>query len=153
MNDPEPFNRKLVKSLFSRLVKDVGGQDPAAVYLGVSRQRVSDLANISNDEKARETPTWEQVWTLESVLGRSVVFGGLASRIEPAPPARTTCAVKETHDLVMAVAALCPVAQALDPSKPGTIAAFQEAFAKVQREASDLQAIAAATITPLREVG
>lgn len=149
MNEPEhPFSRKHLKALFKDLVREVGRQDAAATFLGITPQRVSQLANIQNDEMAREIPTWEQVWRLEAELGRSVVFAGLAHAIEPAPVMGT--ATTETHDLLQAVAALCPLAASYDPAKPETVIAFNEGFARVQREGADVRAIAASNVTALK---
>lgn len=75
---------------------------------------------------------------------RSVVFASLASMVEPTVPAAPVSAVKETHDLVAASAAMCPLAVALDPSKPETVRAFAEGLERVQREAADLTPIALA---------
>jgi DNA-binding transcriptional regulator YdaS (Cro superfamily) len=148
MTEPEtPFSRKHLKALFKTLVREVGKQDAAAEFLGVSPQRVSQLANIKNDEMAREIPTWEQVWRLEAELGRSIVFAGLAASIGPACLAADANATTETHQLLQAVAALCPLAAAYDPAKPETVAAFNEGFNRVQREAADVQAIASTVVS------
>ena len=138
-----------VKALFRQLVKAVGGNEACGVELGVSHQRISQLANINNDEQARELPTWEQVWRLETALGRSVVFAGLAHSVGPAKLGNDTCATTEAHQLLQAVAALCPLAAAYDPAKPETIAAFNEGVVGVQRELADVQAIGI-NVTSLR---
>lgn len=142
MNEPETFDPALLKSLFSRLVNACGRQDAAAARLGISRQRVSQLCS-ANPEHAKDIPTWAQVWALEQACERSVVFGSLASMVEPHAPSEPVSAVKETHDLVAAAAAMCPLAMALDPTKPETVRAFADALERVEREAADLTMIAA----------
>lgn len=141
----DALDTALLKSLFARLVKAHGSHDAAAVRLDVTRQRIGQLCSASDDH-AKDVPTWGQVWTLEQSLGRSVVFAALAGMVEPS--GGSACAIKETHDLVLAVAAMCPVASALDPAKPDTVRAFADAFDKVQREAADVQAIA--NVVPMR---
>jgi len=151
MNEPSPFNRKLLKALFRRLVKDAGGVEACGVELGISHQRVSQIANVNNDEMAKELPTWEQVWRLESVIGRSVVFAALADAIKPAPAPANACPTKETHDLVQAAAAMLPLAAALDPADPKTLEAFNAGMARLQKEAAE--ANAAANVVLLASVG
>ena len=140
MNEPETFDPALLKSLFARLVVACGKQDAAAARLGISRQRIGQLCS-ANPEHAKDIPTWGQVWALEQACERSVVFGSLASLVEPTAAAEPVSAVKETHDLVAASAAMCPLAVALDPEKPETVRAFAEGLERVQREAADLTAI------------
>lgn len=141
MNEPETFDPSLLKSLFSRLVNACGKQDAAAARLGISRQRIGQLCS-ANPEHAKDIPTWGQVWALEQACERSVVFLSLANMIEPHAPPAPVSAVKETHDLVAAAAAMCPLAMALDPAKPETVRAFADALERVEREAADLNAIA-----------
>lgn len=143
MNEREHFNPKLLKALFRQLVKAVGGNEACGVELQVSHQRISQLANVQNAEMARELPTWDQVWRLESVLGRSIVFAGLAHSVDPVCNGAEACATTEAHQLLQAVAALCPLAAAFDRDDHQTITAFNEGVARVQRELADVQAIGA----------
>lgn len=151
MNEPEQsFNRKHLKALFKTLVRAVGKQEAAAEFLGISPQRVSQLANIQNDEMAREIPTWEQVWKLETELGRSVVFAGLAQTIDPPAVSPTACAMKETHDVVQAAAALLPIASAVKAGEPGALEALMEGMERLKQEAVELRAVA--NVTKMRAV-
>lgn len=73
-----PFEPSELKALFGQLVDAVGTQEAAATFLGISRQRVSQLISTSNGD----LPTWGQVFRLEQVCKQSIVFGALARRIE-----------------------------------------------------------------------
>lgn len=143
MNGNGTLNRALLKALFAQLVRENGGQEACAARLGVSRQRVGQLAS-ANPEYARECPTWDHVWTLEEALGRSVVFAGLASEIEPPALPKDACAMKETIELAQAGTALLPLAAAYQADKsPANAKAYAEAAIKVLAEAQDCIAIAA----------
>lgn len=74
----EPFNPVIVKALFTQLVEAVGTQEAAAAYLGITRQRVSQLCSASWPD----LPTFAQVATLETAVGQSIVFGALSRRVE-----------------------------------------------------------------------
>ena len=150
MQEPERFDPALLKSLFSRLVVAVGRQDAAAARLEISRQRIGQLCSAHPDH-AKDIPTWSQVWALEHACERSVVFASLANMVEPSAPAAPLSPVKETHDLVAAAAAMCPLALAIDISKPETVRAFAEGLERVQREAADLTPIA--NVVCIRERG
>lgn len=71
--------------------------------------------------------------------------------VEPGSSDATVSAVKETHDLVAAAAAMCPLALALAPRKPETVRAWTEGLDRVQREAADLTPIA--NVVSMRERG
>lgn len=150
MTEPDTFDPSLLKSLFTRLVNACGRQDAADARLGITRQRVSQLCSASPDH-AKDIPTWGQVWALEQACERSVVFASLASMVEPGSSDATVSAVKETHDLVAAAAAMCPLALALAPRKPETVRAWTEGLDRVQREAADLTPIA--NVVSMRERG
>ena len=136
MNETGNFDPKTLKALFSRLIRAVGTQEAAAEYLGVSRQYVGYLAS-ANPEYAAYVPTWDHVWTLENACGRSVVFSALAEMVSPPRLSPGSTHVKETHDLVQAAAAMLPLADALDPAKPETVAAFRDGMDRLDREASE----------------
>lgn len=70
------FEPSEVKALFGQLVDSVGTHDAAAVFLGVSRQRVSQLISTS----CTDLPTVAQIAKLEDVCGTSIVFAALARR-------------------------------------------------------------------------
>lgn len=70
------FEPSEVKALFGQLVDAVGTHDAAAVFLGVSRQRVSQLISTS----CPDLPTVAQIAKLEDVCGTSIVFAALARR-------------------------------------------------------------------------
>lgn len=148
MNEPEPFSPRFLKTLFAKLVREVGRQDAAAAILGISRQRVGQLCDTRNPEQAKEVPTFPHIWALEQELGRSVVFQGLADAIDPAPVPQSACPVKETHDVVQAAAAMLPLADALKARAPGALEAFAVGLAHLQRQAAE--ADAAANFVPMR---
>ena len=72
------FEPSELKALFGQLVDAVGTQEAAATFLGISRQRVSQLISTANND----LPTWGQVMKLEQVVGVSIVFGALARLVE-----------------------------------------------------------------------
>lgn len=63
-----------VKGLFYALVKEVGGVEAAAAFLGISHQRVSQLQSPAHTD----LPTIMHVVTLEAVVGQDVVTGVLS---------------------------------------------------------------------------
>ncbi|MEN5147200.1 helix-turn-helix domain-containing protein [Brevundimonas diminuta] len=75
MPDPRTIH---IKALFDQLVSAIGTQEAAAVFLGVSRQRIGQLINTSNTD----LPTLIQIQKLEEVCGQSVVFAALARQVE-----------------------------------------------------------------------
>lgn len=141
MNEAETFDHARLKALFAQLVRAVGKQDAAAAYLGISRQRVSQITS-ANPEHARDLPTWEQVWTLESVLGRSIVFAALAEAIDP--PAATACPVKEAHDVIRRAADLGPLAMEVQQGIPGAQERFCQAIDALKQEVCESEAAARA---------
>ena len=150
MNEAGTFDHARLKALFAKLVFKVGRQDAAAAYLGISRQRVSQLGS-ANPEHARDIPTWEQVWTLEDACGQSVVFGALAQTIEPPAVAPAACPLKETHDVVQASAALLPIAAALQSGDFAAFDALMEGVDRLKLEARELRAVVT-NVARLREV-
>lgn len=152
MNEPETFNPSLLKSLFAQLVKAVGKQDAAAARLVISRQRVGQLCS-ANPEHARDIPTWDQVWTLEEGLGRSVVFQGLADMIDPPTAGRNACVLKESHDLVQRAADLLPLAAALNAKTPGAKEAFLAGLDALRQEAVEAESAASNVTAAFRMVG
>lgn len=84
MHQDLKFDPALLKALFCQLRKAVGSQDAAATYLEVSRQRVAQLES-AHEDNAKEVPTWEQVFTLEQAIGRSIVFAALADLSDGKP--------------------------------------------------------------------
>jgi len=138
----QDFDPKLLKGLFSQLRRAVGSQEAAATYLGVSRQRVSQLESASDDH-ADDIPTWGQVWTLERALGRSVIFSALAHQIEPPKVRSDASLMKETHDVVQRAAAMLPLADALKEGRPGAIVAFLDGLNLLKQEAVECAAVAA----------
>ncbi|MBB4797988.1 DNA-binding transcriptional regulator YdaS (Cro superfamily) [Brevundimonas bullata] len=150
MNEHGTFDYGRLKALFAKLVIRAGRQDAAAAYLGISRQRVSQLGS-ANPEHARDIPTWEQVWTLEDACGQSVVFGALALSIEPPTVSPAACPLKETHDVVQASAALLPIAAALQAGDFEAFDALMEGVDRLKNEARELRTVAT-NVTRLREV-
>lgn len=139
MNEPETLNTALLKSLFDQLVRMSGRQDAAAARLGISRQRVGQLCS-ANPEHARDLPTWEQVWTLEQSLGRSIVFQALADAINPPEGDRHACPIKESHDVVAAAAAIPPLAVAVERGEPGADAEYQAGLERLAKETIEAEA-------------
>lgn len=88
MNDFKPAE---LKALFDQLVSAVGTHEAAATFLGISRQRVSQLISTANND----LPTWGQVVKLEQVCGQSVVFGALARRVDADTATDALCAAVE----------------------------------------------------------
>ncbi|HEY1071486.1 hypothetical protein [Brevundimonas sp.] len=82
------LNPTHIKALFDQLVAAVGTQDAAAVFLGISRQRVGQLISTTNND----LPTVMQIAKLEQVCGQSLVFGTLAREVEGDPAADTLAA-------------------------------------------------------------
>lgn len=152
MNEREtPYEPALIKALFAKLVKQLGGQDAAAVRLGISRQRVGQLAS-ANVECAKEVPTWAHVWTLESGLGRSVVFAGLADTIDPLAPCRSARPLKETMDVIRVAAEIGPLAMAAESGEPGAVEAFKSKLDELINEACEAKS-STANVMPLKAVG
>lgn len=73
MSDTEA-DRALIKGLFSQQVDAVGTHEAAAVFLGISRQRVGQLVSIA----CGDMPTAMQILKLQRVTGQAIVFGTLA---------------------------------------------------------------------------
>ncbi|CAM2951916.1 hypothetical protein [Brevundimonas diminuta] len=141
MNGNGTFDHARLKALFAKLVVRCGRQDAAAAYLDISRQRVSQLCS-ANPEHARDIPTWEQVWTLEKACNQSVIFGAFAAETEPTAIAPTACPVKEAHDVAQAVAAILPIAMAIQAGDFGALDALLEGIDRVKHEARELRAVA-----------
>ncbi len=66
-------DRAFLKGLFSQQVDAVGTHEAAAVFLGISRQRVGQLISTS----CQDMPTLMQVWKLQKVTRQSLVFAPL----------------------------------------------------------------------------
>lgn len=139
------YEPALIKALFSKLVKAFGGHAAAGVHLNISRQRVGQLAS-SNDEFAREVPTWAHVVPLEIALGRSVVFAGLVEAIEPPVPHRTATPLKETMDVIRVAADIGPLAMAAESGDPDAVEAFREKLDHLITEACEAKASTANVI-------
>lgn len=73
MNDTDA-DRSLIKALFSQQVDALGSHEAAAVFLGISRQRIGQLISTSNTD----VPTVMQILKLQRVTRSSLVFGPLA---------------------------------------------------------------------------
>ena len=67
-----------VKALWTLLVARVGGQEAAAVHLGVSRQRVQQLGSPNSPDM----PTLRQVLCLECACETALVTGAAARAVE-----------------------------------------------------------------------
>ena len=67
-------DRALIKALFSQAVDAVGSQEAAAAFLGITRQRVSQLTSTAH----ADMPMMMQVLKLQRVTKSSLVFGTLA---------------------------------------------------------------------------
>lgn len=67
-------DRALIKGLFSQQVDAVGTHEAAAVFLGISRQRVGQLISTS----CVDMPTAMQILKLQRVTRQAIVFGTLA---------------------------------------------------------------------------
>lgn len=140
MNPTGTFDYARLKALFARLVRAVGTQDAAAEYLGISRQRVSQICS-ANPEHARDLPTWEQVWVLEDAIDVSVVFAGLAASIGPEPVKRA-CPVSETFDVIRVSATLGPLAMDVKNGVPGAQERFCQAIDALKLEVCESEAAA-----------
>lgn len=122
-----------VKGLFAQLVKVVGGVDPAAAYLGVSAERISQLQRLT----CADLPTFLQVAALEQAAGRSIVFGGLAQIAEPSRASSDLA--QEAAEVVEAAVELHKVAR-----KGGSQRDLLAAAAHLQQEVADLPPLLAA---------
>lgn len=131
----------VIKGLFSRLVRAVGGVDAAGAYLGITHQRVSQITKTHThfegdapvaDKQQRDMPTWGQVTALEAVCGIAVVTGELAR----AAKGEAICAdpVKEAGDVIINATALFDmVREKADPK------AIQAAIVEHEREVNELK--------------
>lgn len=140
MNDlATPYEPALVKALFAKAVKAFGGHAAAGVHLDISRQRVGQLAS-ANPEFAREVPTLAHIFSLESGLGRSIVFAGLVEAIEPPIPHRSATPLKETLDVIRVAAEIGPLAMAAESGRPEAIEAFLNKLDDLAKEACEAKA-------------
>lgn len=108
-----------VKRLFFMLIREVGGVQPAAAYLGVSHQRISQLQNLGN----KELPSIMQIVTLEEAVGKPIVTGGLAAMIETERPKDL---MEEVCEATEAVASLQSIARRGGDVKPALMKAASE---------------------------
>jgi hypothetical protein len=138
MSEPREENA-LIKALFDKAVREFGGSPAAAVRLGVSRQRV-DALRSAKDDFARDVPTWAQVWEIETALGRSIVFAGLAETIAPPPPHRLARPLKETMDVIRVAAEVGPLAMAAESGDPEAVEAFRAKIDDLITEACEAKA-------------
>ncbi|MHB8286911.1 MAG: hypothetical protein ACYDD1_19850 [Caulobacteraceae bacterium] len=97
-----------VKALFSQLVKAVGGQEAAAIYLGgISRQRVQQICSPN----CTDMPTFRQIMALELAAERALITTAAKGAIEGGCP---SCIRPVIVEAVIGSAALLSAVETMD---------------------------------------
>lgn len=134
-----------LKALWTQLVGKVGGQEAAAVHLGVSRQRVQQIGSPN----CPDMPTFRQIICLECVCETAVVTGACARAIEgETSPEVATAAV----EAVTKTAGALRLVHTMDADGRRDAAEIRDAQRATQEavEAAEALRDAAAQLTPGR---
>lgn len=138
------MNHRRHADLARRLIEACGGLEEAATACRVKK---SQLSAYQNPHEPSTMPA-DVMHDLEAYCGENLYSREIAEARPSAPVAGD--AITETHEVVVAAAALLPLAIALADGKPGAAAAYRGAVARLTSEVDDVEAIG--NVAPLRAV-